>query len=141
MIKETNMEHFRSEIEKNEYSLAMTNGKITNCQNTDCGDCEFNTIRCVREKIKWLMSEYKPEPVLTQREKHFVEFAQEGWLARDESGVMTWFSAYPRKDADGYWNGEIYSFPAKKLTEIFLFINWEDESPWSIEELRKLKVK
>lgn len=141
-MKETNMEHFRSEIEKNEYNLAMTNGKITKCQNTDCGDCEFNTLRCVREKIKWLMSEYKPEPVLTAREKHFAEFVQTGYIARDENMFLHWFEEKPQDKGADYWvRRSTCTRISAYSAGLFPFITWEDEEPWSVEELRKLKVK
>lgn len=141
-MKETNMEHYRDEIEKNKYSVAMRNGKLTKCKEIDCAECKFNTVNCVREKTKWLMSEYKEEPVLTQREKHFVEFAQTGWLARDIDGVLHWFMRIPDRNEEEdmrCWNGPVHAFAFKKLNEIFPFITWDEEA-WNIEELRKLKV-
>lgn len=142
-MKETNMEHYRGEIEKNEYSFAMVNGKLAKCYETSCVDCDFNTMRCVRAKTEWLMSPYKPEPVLTAREKHFVEFAQEGWAARDKLGYVYVYQEKPFKHED-IWsvkNVKASAVIAGLKGDMFPFITWEDEEAWSVEELRKLKVQ
>ena len=86
------------------------------------------------------MSEYKPELVLTAREKHFVEFAQEGWLGRSISNVLYWYKSKPEKGR-GSWSGTVHSFECEVLDNLFSFITWEDEEPWAVEDLRKLKVE
>lgn len=151
MIKETNMEHFRSEIEElvNKinclYIPAVVDGKPVPCNdNVECNICEFHSsgVDCAVSFVKWLMSEYKPEPVLTEREKHFVEFAQVGWLARDEDGSLYWYELKPTKDSlEDSWDifGE-HTELGLLAVAMFPFITWEDESPWSVEELRKLKA-
>ena len=150
-MKETNMEHFRSEITDilNEWDdFGMVNGKLAKCCGAMCNKCEFSRFNndldqvCSNAKVKWLMSEYKPKPVLTAREKHFVEFAQEGWLARDEEGDLWWYREKPKKGTESWKNGKVlYSFKGMlDFKQYFRFITWEDEEPWSVEELRKLKV-
>ena len=123
-MKETNMEHYRGEIE----AYMQTN---TNDERNSCG-WQF---------VKWLMSPYKPEPVLTAREKHFVEFAQTGYIARDESAFLHWFAEKPKAKGSDYW---VRAGVCTKLSSysagMFPFISWEDEEPWAVEELRKLKV-
>ena len=146
-MKETNMEHFRSEIEKVGHDFAFINGKVEKCKM--CKKCDFETEpdeaweSCTIRKMRWLMSEYKPEPVLTAREKHFVEFAQEGWLARDGDGELWWYKLKPEKKKESWSVGSVtYSFKGiLNFEQHFRFITWEDEEPWSVEELRKLKVK
>lgn len=145
MSKVTNMEHFRKDIEAVEYDFALYDGQIGKCRTESCSDCDF--IECDKDcstvLIEWLMSEYKEDPVLTAREKSFVEFAQDGWLTRDEDGELWWYRDKPKK-RESSWsvNGVTYSFRGiLNFKQYFRFITWEDESPWSIEELRKLKVK
>ena len=96
---------------------------------------------CGARKIKWLMSEYKSEPVLTEREKHFVEFAQEGYLARDKDGKIYRHEEKPYKGNECWHNDSHKFIGVNKVKNIFPFITWEDEEPWSVEDLRKLKVK
>ena len=143
-MKETNMEHYRDEIEAAEYDFALINGEVKSCRSTTCSKCDFDTaMGCCTTIIKWLMSEYKPEPVLTEREKHFVEFAQEGWLARDKRGYAYVYQEKPFKHED-VWS---VANPKKcaVLTgfqgDMFPFITWEDEEPWAVSYLRKLEVK
>ena len=146
-MKEKNMEHFRSEIEEMLNNsgctiLAVVNGKPAECGDTFCEDCDLYKCEnsCALGFIKWLMSEYKPEPVLTAKEKHFVEFAQKGWLTRTEDEKLMWHQDKPRK-SNIMWHCQANQFCLCGFAHTFPFITWEDEEPWSVEELRKLKVK
>lgn len=152
-MKETNMEHYRGEIEElvgdTEGSLdgfAVVDGKPKSCMDgTYCSTCDLKKYGdCYTGFIKWLMSEYKPEPVLTQREKHFVEFVQDGWLSRDEDGGIVWFAEKPIKGMRSWYGGNKLGYVNTDLEEtidLFPFITWEDEEPWSVADLRKLEVK
>ena len=143
-MKETNMEHFRSEIESVGYSFGKQCGHILNCNHLDCDLCDFMddiSKGCGARMVKWLMSEYKPEPVLTAREKGFVEFAQEGWLSRDSDGELRCHEMKPSRTCDYWASGNSMCRLREPLCDLFPFITWEDEEPWSVEELRKLKVK
>ena len=141
-MKETNMEHYRGEIQGHKFDFALINGNITGCTGTPCQKCDFN-IQCVKNKVKWLMSEYKPEPVLTAREKRFVEFLQDGWLARDlRHNCFYWFKEKPTKGNDAwYCECSAWLLHSILLEGLFPFITWEDEEPWSVASLRKLKVQ
>ena len=153
-MKEKNMEHFRSEIEAimkgfEDFGVDIDNGKLMACSKSrSCERCKFSYLNnknkedpCTKHKIKWLMSEYKPEPVLTAREKHFVEFAQEGYLARDKDGKIYRHEEKPYKGNECWHNDSHKFIGVNKVKNIFPFITWEDEEPWSVEDLRKLKVK
>lgn len=143
-MKETNMEHYRGEIEKAKFRFGIVDGKVVACNATICGKCDFfHDESCLQSVVKWLMSEYKEEPVLTEREKHFVEFVQGGWIARDEKyNTLYWYSDKPTKDANE-WQGACFTWQlnAQPVIHLFPFITWEDEEPWAVEELRKLKVQ
>ena len=153
-MKETNMEHFRSEIEeilnRLDYNLpAVVNGKPIACRGTSCDVCDLDGkgVRCHIGFMQWLMSEYKEEPVLTEREKHFVECVEDGWITRYKDDALVWWSAKPTYRNNGEWHCECRGgFELDVIKEfifgkLFPFITWEDEEPWSIEQLRKLKVK
>lgn len=155
-MKQTNMEHFRGEIEAimkgfEDFGVNIDNGKLMACSKSrSCERCKFSYLNnknkedpCTKHKIKWLMSEYKPEPVLTEREKHFVEFVQEGWIARDEKyNTLYWYSDKPTKDANE-WQGEYFTWQlnVQPVISLLPFITWEDEEPWAVSDLRKLKVE
>jgi len=138
----TNMEHYREELEKLLSLSSMfgrVNGEFKYCDNIECPKCEFwrGPGVCRLNTIKWLMAEHKPEPTLTAREKHLVECLQEGWLARDNYDDLVYCKTEPRKDGCA-WNYSTYEFDEEPIKEMFEFITWEDEEPWSVEELRKL---
>ena len=143
MIKETNMEHFKNELEqlvKSKTPFGVLNGKPEPCHIIGCSKCEIESGHCVTGTTAWLMSEYKAEPVLTAREMGFAECIKYGYIARDHEGTLEWYKEKPQK-LYGCW---LYSRDQTIIylnREMFSFISWEDEEPWSVEELRKLKVK
>lgn len=144
MKRETNMEHYRSEIaafEEDDFYFGVIDGRIVGCRKLCNRRCKFFDGSCSVGRIKWLLSEYKPETVLTQREKGFLDCIGEGWIARDKEGLVCWFEEKPTKgnvewDVDRF--EECYVYLNK---DTFPFITWEDEEPWSVEDLRKLKVE
>ena len=152
-MKETNMEHFRGEIEafisaKSNFGKSKADGTINHCHIIGCDNCEFieKGMSCDTGTIKWLMSEYKPEPVLTAREKHFVECINDGFIVRDENPYrLHWFSKKPRKTRCGWTADSITQIERIRTNamfdvDMFPFITWEDEEPWSVADLRKLKA-
>lgn len=106
------------------------------CKGSDCGECW-------RELFKYLAEEHIEQPKLTKRERAFCEAFQTGWVAKDSSDVVCWYANPPIK-GDGMWNET--GVPVKTEMQIpidfwfFDFIKWEDEKPWSIEDLLKLEV-
>ena len=147
-MKETNMEHYRGEIEKAEYSFGIIDGVICNCDEV-CGErghkCDFYEEDCGAARTKWLMSEYKPEPVLTAREKHFVECIEDGWLTKGEAcNEFKWWEKKPRRERNkwvAYEATQVHSILSYAFGIKLPFITWEDEEPWAVKELRKLKVQ
>lgn len=146
------MEHYRSEIEaviEKGCGFGLFDGEIESCH--ECRSCGFSDSNnafdgkhtCSSRRIDWLMSEYKPEPVLIAREKHFVEFAQEGWLARDRGGSLYQHRGKPYKKDEREWSSTegFLNMSYFDVDALFPFITWEDEEPWSVEELRELKVE
>lgn len=151
-MKETNMEHYRGEIARIVRLgtvPALYKTGIDECKGEDfCQACKFSDdagymFGCGVRRLEWLMSEYKPEPVLTEREKHFVEFAGSGYLTRNENDRLLWWTGKPTKQMS-HWAGKnphiTGYFVINDFDDMFPFITWEDEEPWAVEELRKLKV-
>ena len=148
-MKETNMEHYRNEIlEALEYAnmgFGKVDGEIKNCTVVGCERCDFikpNDNTCSKERLLWLMAEYKPEITLTAREKHFVECMQTGWLARDIDNDLCYYQSKPHKCNDDYWDDKelFMDMTVEVFDGMFNFIKWEDEEPWSVADLRKLKA-
>lgn len=131
--------------------IALTDdGELHNCSHMSfCSDCEFDKGDCEIVKTKWLYMEHveKPKPPkLTKKERTFCELFEKGYLARDNDGDDLYlFKNKPHKreyfwDVDGYDFINLYEF--KDIATLkFDFIKWEDEEPWSVEELLKLEVE
>lgn len=146
------MEHYRSEIEaviEKGCGFGLFDGEIESCH--ECRSCGFSDSNnafdgkhtCSSRRIGWLMSEYKPEPepVLTQNERIFLEFIEDGWMARDENGGLSWYSEIPNK-LDAWWvMADEFDDTMEIKGDVFSFITCEDKEPWSTEELKKLKVE
>lgn len=140
------------EILVEKIAVEKDSGRLRECESFECEGCLFGERRgnddCNTSAREWLLSPYKPVekvPKLSRKEKCLVEFLETGWIARDESGSSYWYSEKPTKFEDiGAWdtmeaNGE--DLRAFRASELFSFIRWEDEEPWSIEELRRLEVE
>ena len=146
----TNFEFYKDEIlgYVEEYASfpAFVNGKLVTCVSGDCQQCIFRSPNCFAKRVEWLYAEHIEAPKLTKRERAFCEAAQTGWLARDYSGNLAWRDNKPEKvheTHDKYWlgNGSIAVWVHALFKEDgFGFIQWEDEKPWTVEDLLKLEV-
>ena len=85
---------------------------------------------------KELLWERKETPKLTEDEKVFLRNVPKEykWIARDLSGMVYIFIERPEK-GQAIWYG--CGQPMIPFYHLFQFIQWEDEEPYSIEELLK----
>ena len=103
------------------------------CKGPDCGECW-------REFFKYLAEEHIEQPKLTKRERAFCEAVQTGWIARDKNGGLNWSREAPFKDGFQHWDIKSIENAYFVTNKFFEFVKWEDEKPWSIEDLLKLDV-
>ena len=143
-MKETNMEHYRGEIENAKFKFGIVDGKIVACDGMISSKCDFfHDESCLQSVVKWLMSEYKPEPALTEGEKGFVECVNGGWIVRDREGLLHWCEVEPTRISLGfneYWKLNTAAGHVALNKKCFPFVAEEDEKPWAVSDLRKLKV-
>ena len=85
------------------------------------------------KKLLWERKE-KPQPKLTEDEKAILKNVPKEykWIARDLSGLVYIFIERPEK-GQAIWYG--CGKPMIPFYRLFQFIQWEDEEPYSIEEL------
>ena len=120
-------------------ALGMEEAGPNTCSRRACANCWAGILETLKQ-------EHIEQPKLTKRERAFCEAVQTGWLARDYSGNLAWRDNKPEKvheTHDKYWlgNGSIGVWVHALFKEDgFGFIQWEDEKPWSIEDLLKLEV-
>ena len=141
----TNFEFYKDEIlkaVKHGSQLAVKDNKPVRCMGLECKECDFKGLygKCNPKRFGWLYAEHTELPKLTKRERAFCEAAQTGWIARDENGELYWFAeGFEVDKLQRTWNSAEYS-KISTMGLCFCFVKWEDEKPWSIEDLLKLEV-
>lgn len=137
-----NWEKFEKEIVAANGCVGIVDEKIVECFGPYCEQCVFKSVSCSEKRIKWLYSEYEPlKPKLTAREKAFLdEIESNTYIARDKCGALYMYLFYPKK-GDTRWSSGHVGDNIRLNAELFPFIRWEDENPWLLSDLRKLKMK
>lgn len=124
-------------------------GKIEICKDGfDCYRCLFENLYphtpCDEAMKRWFESEHIEKPKLAKNEKLFLSLLNEKWkyMTRDKYGYLWVHDLKPLKLTD-VWK---YSLSdgmrvSDLVIDMFSMVKWEDEEPWSIEDLNKLPVK
>ena len=109
--------------------LYTFNEDLTNCHNL------FDIIKVYQDyTCKKLLWERKEKPILTEDEKVILKNLPKEykWIARDIDGCLYVYASKPKK---GITMWESDGLPMIPFVHLFQFIKWEDEEPYSIEEL------
>ena len=85
---------------------------------------------------KELLWERKEKPKLTEDEKVILKNVDKDykWIARDKDGTLSFHYVKPHKEAY-FWSSLEAIYVWDLFPNLFRFIKWEDEEPYSIEEL------
>lgn len=143
-----NKERYQKEIAEiacNGDSIAIMkkSGRIVSCNETKCSLCLFHDSDC-KEKIReWAESEYVELPVISKSDRVFLEYVKEEYkcIARDKNGKLFLYRLTPYKEEGVLsWIGRNCSCLHLKYNVDFPMVKWEDDEPWMIEDLKKLKV-
>ena len=130
------------EIACNGDSIAVKNNKLTCCRCLDCSECLFNGSDCCRKQVKkWSESEYIEKPVISKRDRAFLEYIDKkfDYIARMCYGDLRLFVVEPRK-GKMIWTSGYFTAILESLNIDFPMVKWEDSEPWLIEDLKKLEV-
>lgn len=136
-----NWEKFEKELVAANGYIGIVDGKIVQCYGPYCERCVFKSESCGEKRIKWLYSESEPE--LTAREKAFLDEIEcnSPFVARDRSGALYMYPLFCPEKTSINWKPTNCGNYIQLNTELFSFIRWEDEKPWTLSNLKKLKVK
>ena len=125
-------------------SIAVTKegGSIASCCDTFCVECLFCGGNCKEKVRKWAESEYIEKPVISKRDKAFLDYLDKGlkYIARDKNSILMAYEHIGKKDENGW---ELDSGSIKSLFRLnvqFPMIKFDDDKPWLIEDLKKLEV-
>lgn len=142
----TNFEKYKDEIIKIFYEKGApiarekNTGRIVCCGDIDCVQCQFLHGDCVVNMFEWMLKEYQePVPKLTKKERAFCEIVRHGYIARDKNGELYLYNNSPFH-AETVWRTS-YGHCMKLCLDFFLFITWESDKAWGINELLALEVE
>lgn len=122
-------------------------GEMERCTKMHCTECLFYGKKetCHTSRRKWLESEYIEKPVISKRDRAFLEYTREEckYITRDEDGRLYVCSSKPFKEKNSL-NWHLRSGCCSWLNFAFAvdfpMVKWEDDKPWLIEDLKKLEV-
>ena len=131
--------------------IAVTkDNKVVCCRDINCEQClfykgdDYGGYCDDTERIRWVESEYVDKPTITSREKKFLDALLSNckYIARDKDNLLYVYYGKPIR-GNKFWISDYacYDIPKDMYGDVFSFIKWEDEEPWSIEDLKKLEVK
>lgn len=150
VIRMENKERYQKEIVEiacngNSIAVVRSTGELRPCCEMPCRECLFNTgtSSCREEIGKWAESEYVEPPVISKRDRAFLEYVKEEYkcIARDKNGELFLYRLTPYKE-EGLlnWIGRNCSCLHLQYNVDFPMVKWSDEEPWLIEDLKKLEV-
>ena len=144
-----NKEKFAKEIveivfDGSDIAVDKATGKPVHCENIGCPDCMFNEKICSTALKEWAESEYIEKPVISKRDRTFLDYLREEWkyMGRDNlSNAVYVFTEIPKKTEVGYfaYTGEVRRISID-FNVVFPMVKWSDSEPWLIEDLKKLEV-
>ena len=128
----------------NDIAVDKRTGKVDSCLCIPCRECLFNDSKdCDKGRREWAESEYIEKPVISKKDKAFLEYVKEEYkcIARDRNGELFLYRLTPYKE-EGLlnWIGRNCSCLHLKYNVDFPMVKWEDSEPWLIEDLKKLEV-
>lgn len=143
-----NKEKFAKEIIKIACKYGAVNertGELKGCSEIICEHCLFRErgiSRCKEKMKEWLESEYIEKPVISKKDRAFLEYLGKDlkYIARDKNEALF---LYDRASEKGKYGWVYDSGVLKSLREIavdFPMVKWSDSEPWLIEDLKKLEV-
>lgn len=122
-------------------------GELKSCSEIKCKDCLLrngNKGSCEKEMKAWLEQECIEKPVISKMDRSFLDYLRVRWkyMARDNiSNTVYAFTEIPEKSKFGHF---AYTGEARRISSdfnvVFPMVKWSDDSPWLIEDLKKLEV-
>ena len=104
---------------------------------------EFDIMKVYKDyTCKELIWERKEKPQLSEDEKVILKNIDKTfkWITRDEDSTLSFHFVKPHKEAY-FWSSHEADYVSDLFPNLFSFIKWEDEEPYSIEDLLKGEEK
>ena len=127
----------------NSIAIIEKSGRIVPCDVNRCSLCLFRGYDCKENTREWAESEYVEKPVISKRDRAFLEYIKEEFkcIARDKNSNLFMYTSMldTDKKGTGWWGSDYYCLNSK-FDVYFPMVKWSDDSPWLIEDLKKLEV-
>lgn len=129
-----------------DFGVDKNTNEVVDCRVTPCPTCLFlNMDNCYKARRQWAESEYIEKPVISKRDRAFLEYLKEEYkyIARDKNNVLCVYNKEPYKAEEcTMWRVEqLRCYILNNHFNIDLpMIKWSDDKPWLIEDLKKLEV-
>ena len=96
-------------------------------------------VECLEQFFKWLNEEYREPITISADEKVILRNLPEDfkYIARDSDADIFIYKTKPTKDEYGWIDEALSAVSFNLYAHLFQFIEWEDDEPYSIEELLK----
>lgn len=151
VVRMKNKEKYAKEIlelacDGNRIAIVRQTGEFRSCYETPCIECLFHSSdkeQCKEKTREWAESEYVERPVISKRDRAFLEYIRERYkyIARDENGKLIVYETQPRKgEAYWIWICDSHLCLERHFNVDFPMIKWSDSEPWFIDDLKKLEV-
>lgn len=131
------------------FGVCEETGEMERCSKMHCNACLFYRKKetCHTNRRKWLEQEYIEKPVISKRDRAFLEYIDSGYkhVTRDANGRLDVWCDKPSKGLAMWLSCNVdlvndNSFGIFGFTIDFPMVKWEDDKPWLIEDLKKLDV-
>ena len=131
----------------NSFAIDKRTGKVCSCNYVRCDNCLFyDKNGCDTTRREWADSEYVKQPVISKKDRAFLEYLREDhkYIARDKNGNLFVYGEKPRK-TEICWSirsvvCESYLYLNRHFDVDFPMVKWEDAEPWKVKDLKKFKV-
>lgn len=124
-------------------AIIKKSGHIVPCNGAICSLCLFRGYDCEEKTREWAESEYIEKPVISKRDRAFLEYLGTGinYITRDMDGGLFIYISKPHKLIDCWESSWCESDKSLKFFKLdFPMVKWSDSEPWLIEDLKKLEV-
>lgn len=129
------------------FGFNKSSGEIRRCNEVSCNECLFceshGVDECNKAKREWAESEYVEKPVISKRDRSFLDCLREEYkyISRDENDILCAYRSEPFKKRAYWCCGRGSYFRLNPDFDVdFQMVKWEDKEPWLIEDLKKLEV-
>ena len=123
-------------------AVMKKSGRIVPCNNIECNLCLFRYSDCKKKIIEWAEAEYIEKPVISKRDRAFLEYLGENakWMTKENGSEISVWMTQPNKDKDtNMWTDGLYNCLSTFNID-FPMVKLSDSEPWLIEDLKKLEV-